>query len=138
MERTLNPRRQGDLGEASAIEWLASIGATVFVPPVQLSTRGGNQSWNGTVKRVDRNDFDVLVALVGDGRRWAIPAEALEAQTAIQLGGGKYAEYEVRPGIPIEGSRPRRPGNRLYNPSPLPGERRRWRVGRDCKFRASG
>jgi PD-(D/E)XK nuclease superfamily protein len=27
-----HPRRQGDLGEISALEWLASVGAAVFVP----------------------------------------------------------------------------------------------------------
>jgi PD-(D/E)XK endonuclease len=32
MERTLNRRQQGDLGEASAIEWLASRGGLVLVP----------------------------------------------------------------------------------------------------------
>lgn len=140
MGRAINPRRQGDLGEASAIEWLASIGATVFVPighsrhvdlvaamdgrlwrvqvktsvqrtktptgkaryPVQLATRGGNQSWNGTVKRIDPNAFEVLFVLVGNGRRWAIPARALEAETSIILGGDKYAEYEVMPGMSID------------------------------------
>ena len=32
MERRINRRQQGDLGEASAIEWLTSVGATVFIP----------------------------------------------------------------------------------------------------------
>lgn len=32
MERIINRRQQGDLGEASAIEWLTSVGATVFLP----------------------------------------------------------------------------------------------------------
>jgi hypothetical protein len=31
-ERLINRRRQGDLGEASAIEWLTSVGATVLIP----------------------------------------------------------------------------------------------------------
>jgi PD-(D/E)XK endonuclease len=31
-ERRINRRRQGDLGETSAIEWLTRMGATVFVP----------------------------------------------------------------------------------------------------------
>jgi hypothetical protein len=80
----LSPRRQGDLGELSAIEWLGAQGYAVWVPighspdcdliaddgttllrvqaktttryrnrrwEVMLSTRGGNQSWNGIVKR---------------------------------------------------------------------------------------
>jgi hypothetical protein len=32
MERLINRRQQGDLGEASAIEWLTSVGARVFLP----------------------------------------------------------------------------------------------------------
>jgi Holliday junction resolvase-like predicted endonuclease len=32
MRAAFHPRRQGDLGESSAIEWLASAGASVFVP----------------------------------------------------------------------------------------------------------
>ena len=32
MERLINRRQQGDLGEASAIEWLARKGAIVFLP----------------------------------------------------------------------------------------------------------
>lgn len=32
MERLINRRQQGDLGEASAIEWLTSIGAAVLIP----------------------------------------------------------------------------------------------------------
>ena len=32
MDRLINRRQQGDLGEASAIEWLTRQGATVFTP----------------------------------------------------------------------------------------------------------
>src|SRR3954451_16907711 len=32
MERLINRRQQGDLGEASAIEWLTSMGATILLP----------------------------------------------------------------------------------------------------------
>jgi hypothetical protein len=32
VKRRINRRQQGDLGEASAIEWLTSVGATVFIP----------------------------------------------------------------------------------------------------------
>ena len=31
-ERLINRRQQGDLGEASAIEWLTRVGATVSIP----------------------------------------------------------------------------------------------------------
>jgi PD-(D/E)XK endonuclease len=31
-QRLINRRRQGDLGEASAIEWFSRLGATIFIP----------------------------------------------------------------------------------------------------------
>ena len=66
-----------------------------------IATRGGNQSWSGLVKRFDPSRYDALFVLVGDGRRWYIPSEAIEGTTAISLGGPKYAEYEVEAGDPI-------------------------------------
>ena len=139
MERRINRRQQGDLGEASAIEWLTRAGATVLVPighspdydlvadfgegllrvqvktstqthltpsgykrcPVTLATTGGNQSWNRITKRFDPNRFDYLFAFTGDGRRWFVPAHAIESGNAITLGGPKYSEFEVEPGLAI-------------------------------------
>jgi PD-(D/E)XK endonuclease len=133
MERW-NPRRQGDIGELSAINWLMGAGAVVSLPMfhspdydliadfgerplrvqvktsiswqkkrfiVALCTRGGNQSWNGVVKRLDATRCDHLFVHVGDGRRWFIPASALGGGSGIVLGGPKYAEYEVDPGEPL-------------------------------------
>jgi PD-(D/E)XK endonuclease len=70
---------------------------------IRLSTSGGNQSWNRIVKVLDRSRFDFLFVLVGDGRRWFIPAERVEAGSHLSLGGPKYAEFEVEPGEPIPG-----------------------------------
>jgi hypothetical protein len=125
------PRRQGDLGEASAVEWLTALGAAVSVPlfsssdydliadldsrlirvqvktsgswvrdrwSVSICTRGGNQSWNKIVKRMSSDRCDALYVHVGDGRRWFIPSSAVEAETAIQLGGPKYSEFEIESG----------------------------------------
>jgi hypothetical protein len=64
---------------------------------VTLCTRGGNQSWNGLVKRLDPSRIDRLFVLVEDGRRWFIPSEALSVGSSMALGGPKYAEYEVEP-----------------------------------------
>ena len=127
-------RRQGDLGELSAMEWFASRGAIVCFPighspdwdfvaeldgrllrvqvktcssfqnrrwSVTVCTRGGNQSWSGLVKRFDPKSCDYLFALVGDGRRWCIPADALGGKTCVALGGPKYAEFEVESGCPL-------------------------------------
>jgi hypothetical protein len=130
------PRKQGDAGERSAVAWLWSVGAVVFVPfghspdydlvadfgdgalrvqvktgthfrndrwEVAVCTRGGNQSWNRIVKKMDASRCDYLFAHVGDGRRWFIPAAALGGGTAIHLGGPKYAEFEVERGEPLQG-----------------------------------
>ena len=68
---------------------------------VTLCTRGGNQSWNGLVKRFGVGRCDHLFVLVGDGRRWFIPAAEVGGGTGMLLGGPKYARYEVEPGRPI-------------------------------------
>jgi PD-(D/E)XK endonuclease len=49
---------------------------------VSVATYGGNQSWTGLVKRFDASRCDYLFVLVGDGRRWFIPSEALGAVAA--------------------------------------------------------
>ncbi|MGH2865984.1 MAG: group I intron-associated PD-(D/E)XK endonuclease [Solirubrobacteraceae bacterium] len=68
---------------------------------VAVCTRGGNRSWSGIVKRLDPSRYDQLFVLVGDGRRWLIPAAAIEAGIAVHLGGPKYSEYEIDPGHPL-------------------------------------
>ena len=125
---------QGDLGEASAIEWLTARGYPVWIPVgrspdsdlvtridgrlsgvqvktcrrlvngrfhVMVCTKGGNQSWNGVVKRFSATRCDWLFVLVADGRRWFIPADQVGGATAVVLGGPKYAAYEVEPGRPL-------------------------------------
>ena len=69
--------------------------------PVQVCTRGGNQSWTGTTKFLTPDRCDYLFVLVGDGRRWFIPPDALGGRHRVCVGGPKYAEYEVDPGRPI-------------------------------------
>jgi hypothetical protein len=68
---------------------------------VSIATRGGNQSWSGIVKYFDPERCDFLFVLVGDGRRWFIPTDALQARWTLQLGGPKYSEFEVEPGQPL-------------------------------------
>lgn len=130
----LTPREQGDIGELSAMYWLASVGAHIAVPvgcsphwdlmaeldgrsvriqvktsrclvkgrwDVTLCTRGGNQSWNGLVKRLDASRYDFLFVLVADGRRWFIPSDRVEGGIGIRVGGPKYAAFEVERGDPI-------------------------------------
>lgn len=122
------------------MEWLASRGATVWVPfnhsphvdlmaewddrlirvqvktstfrgpiksgeerwRISIATNGGNRTWTGLAKKFDPTRVDYLFALVGDGRRWFIPAPFVEAVRSIALGGTKYSEFEVEQGTPIE------------------------------------
>jgi hypothetical protein len=142
MEMVWTPRRQGNAGEFSAMEWLVHAGAIVAKPlfehpdydliadfgdrihrvqvktsthwahnrfVVALCRRGGNQSWNGIVKRLDATRCDTVFIHVGDGRRWYIPATALGGGSGIVLGGPKYADYEVEPGEPLQGRQPPHP-----------------------------
>lgn len=139
-ERAVNRRVQGDIGELSAMEWLASKGAAVWVPfthspdadlmaelegqlikvqvktstyrgsaskkdrwNVSIATNGGNRSWTGLAKRFDPRQVDYLFVLVGDGRRWFIPAGHVEGSRGLVLGGTKYSEYEVERGTALEG-----------------------------------
>lgn len=67
-----------------------------------LATRGGNQSWNGIVKRFAPGRCDELFVHVADGRRWLIPAAHVGGGCAIKLGGPKYAGFEIEPGQPFE------------------------------------
>jgi hypothetical protein len=69
---------------------------------VALCTRGGNQSWNRVVKKLDATRCDYVFVHVGDGRRWFIPAEALGGGSSIRLGGPRYADYEVERGSPLQ------------------------------------
>ena len=68
---------------------------------VTVCTRGGNRSWNGTVKLLDPASYDQLFVLVADGRRWLIPSGAVGGGAGIRLGGPKYSEYEIESGRPI-------------------------------------
>lgn len=68
---------------------------------VAVCTRGGNRSWSGLVKRLDQTRYDHLFVHVGDGRRWFMPASAVEGGCGLCLGGPKYAEFENDPGEPL-------------------------------------
>jgi PD-(D/E)XK endonuclease len=157
-QRAVNRRVQGDIGELSAMEWLASKNAVVWVPfthsphvdlmaefedslarvqvktstyrgskpdsdrwNISIATNGGNRSWNGVAKRFDPTRVDYLFVLVGDGRRWFIPATLVEGSRGLVLGGSKYSEFEIERGTPFEGA--------VYSqasantiPRPTPGE----------------
>jgi PD-(D/E)XK endonuclease len=71
---------------------------------VMLCTRGGNQSWNGLVKRLDAARYEYLFVAVANGRRWWIPSRIVGGGTGLLLGGPKYSAYEVEPGPAMPGA----------------------------------
>jgi Holliday junction resolvase-like predicted endonuclease len=134
MEGRYHPRKQGDFGELSAIEWLGSHGYALYLPlghspdvdliaerdgrlcrvqvktstvfrnqrwGVMVATRGGNRSWTGVAKYFSAERCDHLFVHVADGRRWFIPACEVDARSGLNLGGPKYARYEVEPWRPL-------------------------------------
>jgi hypothetical protein len=98
---------------------------------VTICTRGGNQSWSGLVKHFDPSLCDVLFVLVGDGRRWCIPAHAVEGGRGVLLGGPKYAAYEVEPGRPLPDPHAPEPASTIV--SLEPGGMPERPKGPDCK-----
>ena len=84
---------------------------------VNLCTNGGNQSWTGLVRLFNHTRCDFLFVWRTDGRRWFIPATAVDAKRAITLGGRKYSEFE----IDAEGEIPTASMRCLQCPSPIRG-----------------
>jgi hypothetical protein len=76
---SVNPRRQGDLGEYSAVEWLGSRGYPVWIPfghspDCDLATRIDGrlcavQVKTSTVRRARR--FEVTLCTRGGNRSWS-------------------------------------------------------------------
>jgi hypothetical protein len=92
---------QGSTGGLAGVQVKTSTAFRNGRFEVTLCTRGGNRSWNGLIKHFSCDRCDWLFVLVADGRRWFIPAEAVEGGAKITLGGPKYAAYEVEPGRPL-------------------------------------
>ena len=113
-ERLINRRRQGDLGEASAIEWLTSIGATVSIP-------FGHSP-----------DYDLVAEL--DGRLLKIQVKTSVFQVTTP---GGYGRYDV--GVVTNGGNQSWSGvAKLFDPSTvdclfvLTGDGHRWLIPADA------
>ena len=50
---------------------------------ISIATNGGNRSWSGVAKKFDPAHVDYLFVLVGDGRRWLIPAQFVEGSRGL-------------------------------------------------------
>jgi hypothetical protein len=85
---------------------------------VTLCTRGGNRSWNGLVKYLECSQYDYLFVHVGDGRRWFIPAAAVDGRSGLRMGGPKYSAYEIEGGAPLAGTPPKAPSGPRRSAAP--------------------
>jgi hypothetical protein len=93
VETPWTPKRQDNLGELSAIEWLGHVSDGLFKPLVEHADYDLVADINGTC--------DAVFVHVADGRRWYIPARALGGKSSISLGGPKSAEFEIERGRPF-------------------------------------
>src|SRR4051794_12926265 len=70
MERLINRRQQGDLGEASAIEWLTSMGATVLLPLGHSPDHDLVADANGRLLRIQvKSSTQMVTTPMGHARR---------------------------------------------------------------------
>jgi hypothetical protein len=60
-----------------------------------LKTNGGNQSWNGTVSKLDSSNFDILFVLTEDGNMYEFPSEYVNGMSNINLG-QKAEKYRLQ------------------------------------------
>ena len=61
---------------------------------VSLKTSGGNQSWNKVIKRVTKENADLLWVSDKDKNGYEFPPEIFDGRTTINLGKA-YQEYKV-------------------------------------------
>lgn len=97
-ERLINRRRQGDLGEASAIEWLTGVGATVLIPighspdydlVAEVNSRLYRVQVKTSTRRSTRADgsarFHVQLATRGGNRSWSGVAKSFDPRRVEYL-----------------------------------------------------
>ncbi len=86
----MHPRRQGDLGEASAIEWLGSVGARVYVPVGQDADCDLVADLDGRLVRLQvktssfarHGRWEVVLATRGGNRSWSGVVKRFSAERA--------------------------------------------------------
>lgn len=61
---------------------------------VKLSTQGGNRSWGGTIKKLSKNEIDLLFIACDDGTTYEFNAEEIDDRPSITLG-FKYNKNKV-------------------------------------------
>jgi bifunctional DNA-binding transcriptional regulator/antitoxin component of YhaV-PrlF toxin-antitoxin module len=165
-EPKLKPREQGDIGELSAMEWLASRGAHIYVPVGHSPDVDLIAEIDGRMLRVEvktsnhRNDagrWSVHIATRGGNQSWNGVVKYFRPERCdflfVHVGDGRRwfipsAELSCRAGLTLGGSKysefeveSGRPiGDNFRSTSKLDGpegERRSRRAGPVCKIGAS-
>ena len=93
MDLPWTPRRQGDLGEISAIQWLVSAGACVFVPLVSSPDCDLIAEWGDRIHRVQvktstcfrKGRFVVALCTRGGNQSWNGIVKHLDATRCDRL-----------------------------------------------------
>lgn len=157
----LTPRQQGDLGELSAIEWLASKGAVVLKPlfhspDFDLAGALGDAIFSVEVKTSRRRNghrWSVAIATRGGNQSWNGVTKHFDAARCdylfVLVGDGRRwfiptRALGCRSGLTVGGPKYSEfeiePGKPLPSPqlesASALGERRSWRDGPACKVGA--
>lgn len=61
---------------------------------VELSTQGGNRSWDGTIKYIDENEVDAVFIYCLDGTAYDMPVKICSQKRRLRLG-LKQKPYKV-------------------------------------------
>ena len=85
-KRAVNRRVQGDIGEMSAVEWLGSKGATVWVPFNHSPHVDLMAEWDDALVKVQAKTSTFRGLTKSDEERW---------QIAIATSGGKIGRAQV-------------------------------------------
>jgi hypothetical protein len=159
--KRLKPREQGDIGELSAMEWLASKGAHLYVPvghspDVDVVAGFGRRLLRVEVKtsthRREGGNWSVVIATRGGNQSWTGLVKYFDPGRCdflfVHVGDGRRwfipsGELSCRAGLTLGGTKysefevePGRPlGDDHSGPSKLAAEggRRSRRAGPDCK-----
>ncbi len=121
MRKGFHPRRQGDLGEISAMEWLACAGGRVYLPighspDVDLIAEFGGGLLRVQVKtstcRNDRGGWEVMLATRGGNQSWTGLVKYFDSAKCdflfVHVGDGRRwfipaGEIESRTGVSLGG-----------------------------------
>lgn len=69
---------------------------------VALQTRGGNQSWSGTIKTFIDTEVELLYIVCDNGTEYMIPAREITSRNSLNLG-EKYADWKTLKGDDPDG-----------------------------------